>query len=200
MEIEHIIGFNLALLAAIVSPGPGLLYLLTSTLRNGRASGFAASCGLALAASTWTFLALLGLDGLFQLFPWAYTTFKIVGAAYLFYVAWSIWRGAKVPISETPGTSTRAFLGGVLVNAANPKAVLFAAAVLVVIFPPDLSLAQKMIVVGNHLVVEIIVYSGIAFIISAKTVSRRYLSAKPALDRIAATLLGGLGVRLILDR
>lgn len=200
MEIEHIIGFNLALLAAIVSPGPAFLYLLRMTLSNGRAIGFATGCGLAVVASSWTMVALLGLDGLFRLFPWAYTAFKIAGALYLMYVAWGIWRRAHDPVTELDYPNTRAFMGGMLVNLSNPKAVLFAAAVLVVIFPPDLPLAQKFLIMGNHLIVEVIVYSGFVILLSTKVVGRQYLRMKTVLDRIASVLLGGLGVRLMLDR
>lgn len=200
MEIEYIIGFNLALLAAIVSPGPAFLYFLRMTLSNGRATGIATGCGLAVMASTWTLMALLGLDGLFRLFPWAYTVFKIVGALYLLYVAWGIWRRASVPIVETTYPQRRAFLGGVLVNLANPKAVLFSAAVLVAVFPPDLALMQKALIMGNHFIVEVIAYSGFAIMLSTRTVAGQYLRTKTVFDRIAAAMLGGLGVRLILDR
>ncbi len=200
LEIAHIIGFNLALLAAIVSPGPAFLYLLRMTLGNGRASGIATGCGLALMASAWTLMALLGLDGIFLLVPWAYTAFKVMGAVYLLYIAWGIWRNAHVPVKEASHPNSRAFLGGVLVNLANPKSVLFSAAVLVVVFPPDLNLAGKALIMGNHFIVEVIVYTCFAVMMSTLVVANRYLRTKTYFDRFAATVLGALGVRLMLDR
>lgn len=199
MEIEHIIGFNLALLAAMASPGPAFLYQLKATLSGGRTVGIATGCGLAVVATTWILVALLGLDGLFRIFPWAYAIFKIIGALYLIYLALGIWRQADKSIVKTETPNTRAFLGGVLVNLANPKSVFFAA-VLVVIFPPDLTVAEKIFVLGNNLAVEIAVYTGFAITLSTKTVGLQYLRAKPVLDRIAAVLLGALGIRLMLDR
>ena len=200
MEAEHLVAFNLALLAALASPGPALLYALRTTLGSGRAAGIAAGCGLAVMAAAWTLMALLGLDGLFRLFPWAYTTCKVIGAIYLITIAWRTWRGASDPTGQSARPEARAFLGGVLINLANPKSVLFAAAVLVVVFPPGLAAAQKAIVVGNHLMVEIVAYTSLALVLSTRSVSRRYLRAKPVLDRIAALVLGALGVRLTLDR
>lgn len=199
MELEDLIGFNLALLAAMASPGPAFLYQLKSTLGSGRAAGIATGCGLGAMAATWTLVALVGLDGLFQLFPEAYTVFRVAGACYLLYLAWNVWRGASETIIETATPNSRAFLGGFFVNLANPKSVFFAA-VLVLIFPPDLSIMEKVLVVGNHLAVEVVVYSSFAFLLSTRVVSQRYLRLKPVLDRIAAALLGGLGVRLMLDR
>ncbi len=200
MDLDHIIAFNLALLAAFASPGPALLYAVRTTLGRGRAAGIATGCGLATMAAIWTSMALLGIDGLFRLFPWAYTTIKIVGALYLIYVAWNSWRGALDPISESSQPNARAFVGGLLVNLANPKSVLFAAAVLVVIFPPGLTMTQKAMIATNHLLVEIVAYTGIAIVLSTQSVARRYIRAKKWLDRITAIILGGLGMRLLLDR
>ncbi|MEM7724509.1 MAG: LysE family transporter, partial [Pseudomonadota bacterium] len=73
MDLAHLIAFNLALLAAIASPGPSLLFLIRTTLAEGRAAGLAAAIGLGVMAALWTGAALLGLDALFSLFPWAYT-------------------------------------------------------------------------------------------------------------------------------
>ncbi len=204
MDLDHLLAFNVALLVALASPGPALLYALRTTLSSGRGAGVATGCGLAAMAAAWTAMALLGLDGLFRLFPWAYTTIKVLGAGYLIYVAWSTWRSAADPIGDTAqaraGARRRAFLRGLLVNLANPKSVLFSAAVLVVIFPPEMTAAQKALIVGNHFLIEVIAYTAFALLLSTEPVSRRYLRAKPLLDRAAALVLGGLGLRLLFDQ
>lgn len=143
MEIGHILAFNIALFAAIASPGPALLYSVRTTLSGGRAAGLAAGLGLAVMASLWTLTALLGLDGLFYLFPWAYMAFKVIGTLYLFIVAWQTWRQAAKPINQSDKPHSQAFVGGLLMNLANPK---------------------------------------------------------PVLDRVAALILGALGLRLMLDQ
>ena len=200
MQPEHLIAFNLALLVAICSPGPALIYIIQASLSGGRTVGFLTGCGSAVAAAGWTLAALLGLDQLFKLFPWAYTGFKIAGAFYLLYIAWKTWKYAHVPIEVRARPHARAFMGGLLVNLANPKAVLFAGAVLVVVFPPGLSLADKALVTANHLTVEIVAYALFAVLLNTRAVSARYLKLKPVFDRVAAAVLGALGVRLILDR
>jgi len=201
VELAHLIAFNLALLAAIASPGPSLLFLIKTSLAGGRTVGVAAAAGLALMAALWTLTALLGLDGIFRLFPWLYGTLKVFGAAYLIYIAVTTWRNAKDPIaSSAEPRAHRAFLSGFLVNLGNPKSVFFSAAVLVVIFPPSLSHIDKLIIFGNHLTVEFVVQPTLAILLSTDVVRRRYLSAKPVLDRITAAVLGALGLRLLLSR
>lgn len=200
MEPTHVLAFNLTLLAAILSPGPAMLYFIRTTLAEGRRAGLFTVFGLGTMAACWTALALLGLDALFALVPWAYLVIKTAGALYLIWIAWQTWSHARDPLGQPPRPAAKAFLGGVLVNLANPKSVLFAAAVLIVIFPPDLSLAEKGVVVLNHLLVEWLVGSGLVLLLSTQAVSARYLRLKTLLDRCAAVILGALGLRLLLGR
>ncbi|WP_371223825.1 LysE family translocator [Roseovarius sp. 2305UL8-3] len=201
MELAHLIAFNLALLAAIASPGPSLLFLIKTTLGHGRYAGLAAAAGLAVMAACWTLAALLGLDGIFTLFPWAYVILKTLGAAYLIYIAIQTWRHAHRPVAASDSPATRRmFFSGLLINLGNPKSVFFSAAVLVVIFPADLSGAEKAIIFANHLAVELILQPMLAVMLSTAIISRRYLAFKPVLDRITAAILGALGLRLLLSR
>ncbi|QTN35464.1 LysE family translocator [Cognatishimia activa] len=202
MEFTHIIAFNATLLAAILSPGPAMLMSIRASLSGGFRQGFTVGLGLAVMAATWTALALLGLDGIFTLFPWAYLTLKIAGALYLIWIAVQTWRNARKPLNPE-GVAARqgkSFLSGLSVNLANPKSVLFASAVLLVIFPQDITLADKAFVVLNHLIVEIICYAGFALLLSTPAARDSYLRAKTVMDRVAAGVMGALGVRLLLDR
>lgn len=202
MELAHLIAFNLALLAAIASPGPSLLYLVKTTLTNGRATGMAAAAGLATMAALWTLAALLGLDGIFTLFPWAYAVLKTLGAAYLIWIAVQTWRHAATPVPEgtTAASRGRAFFSGLMINLGNPKSVFFSAAVLVVIFPADLTGTEKSIIFFNHLAVELMVQPLLAILLSTGVIRARYLALKPVIDRIVAIILGALGLRLLFVR
>ncbi len=200
MTIEHLIAFNIALLAAIASPGPAFLIAMKTTLSAGRPAGMAIGFGLGIMAAIWTLMALLGLEGIFQLVPWAYTSAKVAGALYLTYIAWNTWRGARNPIEAQTRPARHAFRQGFLVNLLNPKSVLFAAAVLIVIFPAGMTGLERALVVLNHLAVELAFYTSLAVLMSTEAVSRQYLSAKLYLDRFAALVLGALGIRLLLSR
>ena len=200
MEAGHLIAFNAALLAALASPGPALLLSLRTTLASGRAAGIATGAGLGLVAALWTLAALLGLDALFALFPWAYVVVKTAGALYLIWIAVKTWRAARDPIGTAPNTQRNAFLTGALVNLGNPKSVLFAAAVIVVVFPAELTLAEKGLIALNHLGVEIAIYSALAVFLDRAPIRDRYLALKAPLDRASAAVLGALGLRLLTDR
>ena len=85
-------------------------------------------------------------------------------------------------------------------NLLNPKSVLFAAAVLVTVFPAGLDAAESAPVVANRFPVEAAFYSTLVVCMSMEAVAKRYLRAKRHTDRAAALVLGGLGLRLLLDR
>jgi threonine/homoserine/homoserine lactone efflux protein len=204
MELSHLLAFNAALLAAWIAPGPAMLYALRTSLAHGRAAGIAAGAGLGAVASLWTLAALLGLEALFTLFPWAYTVLKVGGALYLIWIAVQTWRSAGAPVSGGGPDSARrlgrAAARGALLNIGNPKSVLFAAAVLVVIFPPGLSAGEMGIVTLNHFLLEVLLYGILAAVVSTPAVSRRYLALKLWLDRGSAAVMGALGLRLLIER
>jgi len=200
MDLTSLILFNLTLLAALASPGPALLCALRASLSGGRLQGVLTGAGLATMAALWTLLALLGLDAVFVMVPWAYTALKILGALYLLRLAWQAWVSADEPVSMAPTRRRRAFSQGLLVNLANPKSVLFAAAVLVVIFPAGLTGAERLLIITNHLVVELVAYSLLATVFSTRVAETGYLKAKRWLDRGCALVMGTLGLRLLFDQ
>lgn len=200
MSADSLIAFNVVLIAAIASPGAALLFFIKQTVSSGRRAGIATGVGLGLVASLWTLAALLGLEAIFRAFPWMYTVLKVAGALYLLWIAVQTWRHAKAPIGAAQVRSSRAFLSGALVNIGNPKSMLFAAAVIVVVFPQGLAAPEIMAIVANHFLLEVLFYTLFATLLSSAPARRKYLAAKPVFDRVAATILGALGLRLLLER
>ncbi len=203
MELGHLIAFNLTLLASMASPGPALLLALKTTLTSGRMAGIVTGLGLGTMAAIWTGFALLGLEGIFRLFPWAYVALKTGGALYLLYIAYGMWKDASKPLAPSAAQAPslrRAFFTGFAVNVGNPKSVIFASAVLLVIFPQGMSLTEKATIAFNHLVVEYAVYTAFALALSAGPARAGYLRLKPWFDRAAALILAALGLRLIFSK
>lgn len=199
MTLEHLIAFNLAFIAAWLSPGPALLVAIRTTFSMGRRAGIAIGFGLGLMASTWTLMALVGLEAVFRLFPLAYWLIKTLGAAYLLYVAWKIWQGSRQPLKTNVQPARQAFRQGIIINLLNPKAVLFSAAVLIVVFPRDMSLLENSIIVVNHLLLEWLFYTLLAFFMSTEAISQRYFKNKVYFDRFASLALGALSLKILFD-
>ena len=200
MTWGQLLAFNIALLVAIVSPGAALLMAAHTSVRRGRAAGIAAGAGLGLMAATWTMLALLGLGAFFELFPTVYMGAKMLGGVYLLYLAHKMWRDTSEGIEVLIPHAGRALWQGFLVNLLNPKSVLFASALLVVVFPGGLSIAESLVVVLNHFLVEFAFYTTLAFCVSTHTISKYYMRVKCYFDRGGAVVLGTLGLRFVVGR
>lgn len=116
-----------------ITPGPGVIYLVTRTLGQGRRAGLASIGGVALGNLGNALLACLGLEVVLAASSAAFTVLKLAGAAYL------VWLGLRelrrppapresaAPLEAAPG---RAFRDGVFVALLNPKTTLFYAAFL----------------------------------------------------------------------
>ena len=78
--------------------------------------------------------------------------------------------------------------------------MLFAAAVLVTVFPAGIGIADSIVIVINHFLVEISFYAALAFCLSTQAVANRYMQTKIYLDRCAAAVLGVLGIRILLNK
>ena len=121
-----------ALLA--VTPGPGVLYIVTRSVTQGRAAGLASVGGVALGNFGNALGASLGLGALFAVSSVAFTVVKYAGAAYL------VWLGLRMLREParlaTPPRAPRhdgpacIFRDGFLVALLNPKTALFFAAFL----------------------------------------------------------------------
>ncbi|WP_377505875.1 LysE family translocator [Octadecabacter sp. R77987] len=194
------VAFNLTLLAAMASPGPAFLVAVRNAIVLGRRGGILTGLGLACMAALWTTAALAGLSALFVIVPWLFGALKLGGALYLIYLAVMLWHHAPDDLTTPRKRRGNPFLAGFLVNLANPKSVLFAAAVIVVIFPAGLAPNDAALIVANHLIVEIVLYALIALVFSTPTARTTYLRAKRVLDRAAACVMGALGMRLLLSR
>lgn len=126
--------FLLASLILAVTPGPGVVYVVTRSLAQGRRCGLASVGGVALGNLSNALAACLGLAALFAASALAYTIVKYAGALYLLYLGVQTLRApvADMP-SQTPLPAVhigRVFRDGFVVALLNPKTALFYAAFL----------------------------------------------------------------------
>jgi len=121
--------FLLASLVLAVTPGPGVIYLVTRTLAAGRRAGLASVGGVALGNLGNAALASLGLAAVLAVSARTFTALKLAGAAYLLYLGVRQLRRAHRPTQGAPPrprvSGARVFRDGVLVALLNPKTAIF---------------------------------------------------------------------------
>ena len=135
MNLETWIAFFVAGGVISLSPGAVALASMASGLQYGFRHGYWNAIGLQLALLLQIAIVATGVGALLATSPLAFSLIKAFGVAYLVYLGWRQWRAAPAPVSEAnlphPPRKRRALvLSGFLVNASNPKAIIFILAVL----------------------------------------------------------------------
>ena len=134
MSSTAFMAFLLASFVLAVTPGPGVLYIVTRTLAQGRAAGIGSVAGVACGNFLNAVGAAVGLAALFAVSSLAFTLVKFAGAAYLVWLGVRMLRAPAAPAEPgaplVPVSVSRLFREGLLVALLNPKTALFFAAFL----------------------------------------------------------------------
>lgn len=204
-----VVTYTLGIYAAIViSPGPNFALVSRLALKGQRNMCRGAILGLAIAATFYAILAMLGLAALLGEIGWLARAVQIAGGAYLIYIGIQAWvtsghqRGRTDAVSLRP--NARPFLSGVrlgvLVNLSNPKAVAFFVGLYAVAVPADATVETRLAVLAGGAALELGWYNLVTGILSWGPFQRFYLSFSKLIERTIGTILIFFGARLVLDR
>jgi threonine/homoserine/homoserine lactone efflux protein len=125
--------FLIASLILAITPGPGVVYIITRTLGYGRNAGLSSVGGIALGNLGNSAAASAGLAAVLAASSTAFAVIKFAGAAYLIYLGFNTLRtnsSAEGPVIKAGFSSSQHFRAGFVVALLNPKTALFFAALL----------------------------------------------------------------------
>jgi len=125
--------FLLASLVLAATPGPGVLYIVTRTLAQGRRVGLASVAGVALGNFGNALAASLGVAAVLAISATAFSVLKWAGAVYLIWLGLKALRAAPTGPLQAPETAPdgrQVLFDGFWVALLNPKTALFFAAFL----------------------------------------------------------------------
>jgi homoserine/homoserine lactone efflux protein len=154
-----------------VSPGAGAIQSMATGLTHGVRRGYWSILGLEVGLMLQLTLVGLGLGALVTGSIVAFNVVKWVGVGYLLYLAVRQWRTATRDLREqldvaAPGSRTALAVRGFLVNATNPKGLVFFLAVLPQFVVPTSALLPQYLAIGATMVaVDVVVmglYTGLA--------------------------------------
>ena len=120
--------FTAASFILAITPGPGVFYIVTRSLTQGRHAGLASVGGVALGNLGNAIGASLGLAALFAVSSIAFTVVKYCGALYLIYLGVRMLRSPRSTVHARALSSTpaqRIFRDGFFVALLNPKTAVF---------------------------------------------------------------------------
>jgi len=133
--------FCLASIALAVVPGPAVAYIVTHSVDKGRRAGLVSALGVASGGLVHVAAATVGLSALIASSATAFTTVKLVGAAYLIVIGIRRILGRDEDesgeVQPVPTSHRRLYVQGLVVNVLNPKTALFFLAFLPQFVDPD---------------------------------------------------------------
>ncbi|MGA7179210.1 MAG: LysE family translocator [Thiobacillaceae bacterium] len=188
--------FLLASFVLAVTPGPGVIYIVTRSLVQGRRSGLASVAGVALGNLGNALAASVGLAALFAVSSLAFSVVKYIGALYLAYLGVKMLRSSPVENSTAiPAVAPlkRVFRDGFVVALLNPKTTVFFAAFLPQFLSPNASpMFQSMALGFLFVAIAAVTDSAYAFAAGAAAPVLR----RSVVRRIGRRLCGGVFIGL----
>jgi threonine/homoserine/homoserine lactone efflux protein len=187
-----LVAFGLASFLIIVIPGPSVLFVVGRALVHGRRTALATAVGNDVGTMVLVVAVAFGLGSLVERSVLVFTAMKLAGAAYLIFLGVRAFRqrGALVSL-ELGGESRgglRSGLDGFLVGIANPKTVVFLAAVLPQFVEPSRGHVPVQMVLLGLVFTVIALISDSAWSVAASA-ARGWFGRSPRRMR----LIGGAG-------
>jgi len=197
--------FLITSLIVVASPGSGVVHTLATGLARGRRASLVAAFGCTLGIIPHMLAAITGLAALLHASAVAFESVRVLGVAYLLWMAWHILRedGAlRIPTDEAaPRRAPQMIFSAIWINILNPKLSIFFLS-----FLPQFVRADDPAPTA-HLLALSLVFMAMTFVVFAlyglfASAARRHVMSQPRvlgwLRRGFAAAFVALGAKLAL--
>lgn len=137
MSIELILALMVFAFTMSVTPGPNNMMLLASGVNFGFRNTIPHMLGISIGFLSLILGVGLGLGAFLTNFPWLYTALKVIGGAYLLYIAWKIASSRSISTSGDAAAAPMTFTGAAMFQWVNPKAWVMAVSGIATYTDPD---------------------------------------------------------------
>lgn len=204
---NSLLAFSVLAFAIIIIPGPSVMFVISRALTYGRRAALLTVVGNAAGFYSQVVLVALGLGALLERSILAYNAVKLIGAFYLVFLGIQTFRRRRELAQVDDATELQPhrsiLLDGFVVGAANPKTIVFFAAVLPQYVRPDGAPAALQMAVLGLIFVAVALASDSVWGLAAGTARSWFARSPRRLERIGGAggiAIAALGVRLAVSR
>jgi len=203
LSIEAFSAFFLASALLALAPGPDNVFVLTQSALHGKLSGLVVVFGLCTGLLFHTAAVAFGVAVIFQASTLAFTFLKVIGAGYLVYLAWQIFRASPEQIrmqSDRQKSLGTLYRRGIIMNVTNPKvSIFFLAFVPQFADPVRGSISLQMVALGGIFIMATILVFGTVALIGGALGDwlNRSERAQRVMNWVAGTVFVGLALKLV---
>jgi homoserine/homoserine lactone efflux protein len=180
--------------ALCFTPGPAVLLVLSQGLARGTASSIWSNLGILAGNTMYFFLSATGLGAALLASYELFSVIRWVGAAYLIWLGITAFVGTSPVFSvsrahDAPARRGRIFMNGFVLQASNPKALVFFTALLPQFIDPHASvLTQVTILAVTSVLIEFFVLLAYGALAGRLT----ELAKRPRFARLANRIAGSM--------
>ena len=199
VDIAGLLTVGTAFFVVAASPGPATLATATVSMRSGRQNGLIFGAGLSVGLAFWGMVAATGMGAMLQASSIALTALKILGGAYLLWLAYLSTRSACQKKSEISAVISNGswFKRGLFLNLSNPKAVLAWMATLSLGIGDSHSIWQVISATSLCAVLGFLIYTGYVLVFSTSGAMNVYARLRRWIDGVVAGLFALAGLSLL---
>ncbi|MEP6260839.1 MAG: LysE family translocator [Gillisia sp.] len=202
---ELLITFITASVLLTISPGPDIIYVLVQSMANGKKAGIITTLGLVSGIIIHTSLVAFGVSAIIRSSEDLFLFIKILGALYLFYLAFIVWK-SEAAISVKPENAPMRkdwalFRRGFIMNVLNPKVTIFFLA----FFPgflwdPEGNTIFQFYILGFIFMVQALLIFGAVALLAGKisTWINNYPASGEILKWVQVIVFIGIGIYILL--
>ena len=193
------------LLFGAMAPGPSFILVAQTAMSKSRAEAMCISIGLGLGASTFAFIASMGLIALFEAVPEFYVAFKVLGGLYLCYLGVKMWHASKSKVVSTDVELTnkpahfKAVALGLATQLSNPKTAIVFSSVFAAMLPVKVPAHTTSILVVGVFVLNFSWYFLVSILLSSSKAQASYLRFKSYINKGSSVLMGSMGSMFVAE-
>jgi len=205
MDLINALSFIAVASLLVMSPGPNGVLIARTVPTSGKMAGFANVAGFVAAFYLHGALSILGISAILLASSKAFLIFKVIGAAYLFWIGFKALRnaysGSNAAQYIEPAKSTRtlraAFFEGFLTNVLNPKTSMFYLAA----FPQFITIdnravASAFVLVLLHTLINVAWFGAMVLLFARLTRLAKNDTFQRWLHGITGAVFVGFGLKL----
>jgi len=187
--------------ALCLIPGPAVLFVVSVAVGRGIRPGFNAALGILAGNVMYFALSTTGVAAVLVASSTLFGLLKLAGAGYLIWLGLRmLFKGAGQPAAVTATREPQTFLRGFLVQAANPKALVFFVALLPQFINPDSPVGLQILILGaSSVLIEFLVLAAYV-VLAARAGQLAGAHLAGPLERIGGGFLVAVGTQLALFR
>ncbi|TNZ67178.1 threonine transporter [Vibrio parahaemolyticus] len=193
------------LLIGAMTPGPSFILVAQTAISKSRSGAMCISIGLGLGASTFVFIASMGLIALFDAVPEFYVAFKILGGLYLCCLGVKMWRASKNKVVSADAELTskpahfKAVILGLATQLSNPKTAIVFSSVFAAMLPVKVPVHTTSILVVGVFVLSFSWYFLVSILLSSPKAQASYLRFKSYINKGSGVLMWSMGSKFVAE-